>query len=406
MLSGSNFKKWKEFLMLYLGASDLDYALRNAQPPTIKEYSSIEEKKAYEIWERSNRMCLMVIKCTIPESLRDTLADEATDAKILIQEIEKRYHKEDRVEISTLMNSLTNMKYKGKGNIREYIMEMSHIRSKLKGLNLELPEESIVYMALNSLLPHFSQFKVSYNCQKDPWSLNELISHCVQEEERLKSEQCESAHLTIASSEKAKDKGKQKGKQTAGVPPKKTLQKEKRCFFCKKSGHFKKDCAKRLEWFKKKGTFFSYVCSEVNLVSVPKYTWWVDSGATTHVSVSLQGCLNHRKPNEDERFIYQGDGKAKEVEAVGVFKVIMKTGYHLYLYQTFVVPSFGRNLISVSVLDKSGYHCSFGDRKFGLYKDSVLIGTGNLGTYDNLYLVDTKASMEHSFHLWLVQNES
>ena len=230
--------------MLYLGVSDLDYALRNAQPPTIKEYSSIEEKKANEIWERSNRMCLMVIKCTIPESLRDTLADEATDAKILIQEIEKRYHKEDRAEISTLMNRLTNMKYKGKGNIREYIMEMSHIRSKLKGLNLELPEESIVYMALNSLPPHFSQFKVSYNCQKDPWSLNELISHCVQEEERLKSEQCESTHLTIASSEKAKDKGKQKGKQTAGVPPKKTSQKEKQCFFCKKSGHFKKDCAK------------------------------------------------------------------------------------------------------------------------------------------------------------------
>ena len=60
------------------------------------------------------------------------------------------------------------------------------------------------------------------------------------------------------------------------------------------------------------------------------------------------------------------------------------------------MPSFGRNLISVLVLDKSGYHCSFGDRKFGLYKDPVLIGTGNLGTYDNLYLVDTKASMEHS----------
>ncbi|XP_078441495.1 uncharacterized protein LOC144711380 [Wolffia australiana] len=253
MLNGANFKKWKEFLSLYLGASDLDYALRNTQPSAIKESSSPKEKKAHETWERSNRMCLMVIKCTIPESLRDTLAEEATDAKILIQEIEKQYHKEDRAEISTLMNRLTNMKYTGKGNIREYIMEMSHIRSKLKGLNLELPEESIVYMALNSLPHQFSQFKVIYNCQKDPWSLNELISHCVQEEERLKSEQCESAHLTVASSDKSKDKGKRKGKQIAGVPPKKKLHKEMRCFFCKKGGHMKKDCAKRIEWFKKKG---------------------------------------------------------------------------------------------------------------------------------------------------------
>ncbi|CAA6667589.1 unnamed protein product [Spirodela intermedia] len=76
-------------------------------------------------------------------------------------------------------------------------------------------------MALNSLYAQFNQFKVSYNCQKDPWSLNELISHCVQEEERLKSEQCESAHFTLSSSEKVEGKGKYKGKQFSGGPPKK-----------------------------------------------------------------------------------------------------------------------------------------------------------------------------------------
>ena len=164
MLSGTNFKKLKEFVSLYLGASDLDHALRYDKPEAIKDSSSIEEKKAYETRERSNRMCLMFIKCTIPDTLRDTLAEEATDAKLLL-EIEKRYHKEDKAEISTLISRLTTMKYKGKGQMREYIMEMSHIRSRLKVLNLELPEESIVYMALNSLPPHFNQFKVSYNCQ-------------------------------------------------------------------------------------------------------------------------------------------------------------------------------------------------------------------------------------------------
>ena len=380
------------------GASDLDHALRYDKPEAIKDSSSIEEKKAYETWERSNRMCLMVIKCTIPDTLRDTLAEEATDAKLLLLEIEKRYHKEDKAEISTLISRLTTMKYKGKGQMREYIMEMSHIRSRLKVLNLELPEESIVYMALNSLPPHFNQFKVSYNCQKDSWSLNELISHCVQEEEGLSQDHCEQAHLTISSTERPKGKRKRKVKQEAGGPPKKKQQNETRCFFCKKVGHLKKDCAKRVEWFKKKGTFLSLVCSEINLASVPRYTWWVDSGATTHVSVSLQGCLSHRKPNEDEQFIYQGDGNGRKVEAVAVFKVTMKTGYDLYLNRTFVVPSFGRNLISVSVLDKSGFRCSFGDGKFSLFQNTKLIGTGTMGSYDGLYLVDTKVSFEQTFH--------
>ena len=53
----------------------------------------------------------------------------------------------------------------------------------------------------------------------------------------------------------------------------------------------KKDCPKYHNWLKKKGKLLALVCSEVNLVSVPKDTWWVDSGATTHISTSMQDFL-------------------------------------------------------------------------------------------------------------------
>ena len=87
--------------------------------------------------------------------------------------------------MSNLLTKLISMKYKGKGNIKEYIMEMSNLALKLKSLKLELGEDLLVHLVLISLPAHFGQFKVSYNTQKDKWSLNELISHCVQEEERL-----------------------------------------------------------------------------------------------------------------------------------------------------------------------------------------------------------------------------
>lgn len=80
-------------------------------------------------------------------------------------------------------------------------MEMSHIVSKLKGLKLELSDDLLVHLVSISLHAQFSQFKVSYNCQKDKWSLNELILYCVQEEERLKQEITESTHLTSTSKE-------------------------------------------------------------------------------------------------------------------------------------------------------------------------------------------------------------
>ena len=65
------------------------------------------------------------------------------------------------------MAKLISMKYKGKGNIREYIMEMSNLASTLKSFKLDLSEDLLVHLILISLSAHFEQFKVSYNTQKD-----------------------------------------------------------------------------------------------------------------------------------------------------------------------------------------------------------------------------------------------
>ena len=124
-----------------------------------------------------------------------------------------------------------------------------------------------------------------------PRSLNELISHCVQEEERLKQDKTESAHLATTS----KDKNKKRKREAVVAPPTKKQQDEViTCYFCKKCGHVKKDCTKYNAWRIKKGTLLILVCSEVNLTSVPRHTWWIDSGATTHISVSMQDWLNYR----------------------------------------------------------------------------------------------------------------
>ena len=60
------------------------------------------------------------------------------------------------------------VKKKEKSNIRECIMEMSNLASKLKALELKLGEEVLVHLILISLPAHFGQFKVSYNTRKDP----------------------------------------------------------------------------------------------------------------------------------------------------------------------------------------------------------------------------------------------
>ncbi|KAK9714501.1 hypothetical protein RND81_06G099300 [Saponaria officinalis] len=370
VLNGTNFKDWKESMLIVLGCMDLDFAIRKDCPAPLTDASSLDDKREFEKWERSNRMSLMIIKRGIPEAFRGAVSDEITGAKEFLAEIEKRFVKNDKAETSTLLQRLISRKYQfSKGNIREYIMEMSHIASKLKALKLDLSDDLLVHL-----------FKVSYNCQKEKWTLNELISYGVQEEERLKQDKAEVALLASTSKGKGKKRKFEPKAATKGPDEQKENEESISCYFCGKSGHIKKNCTRYHAWLAKQ-------TKKVNLASVPRNTWWVDSGATTHISVSMQG------------YIYVGDGKSVEVDAIGTFRLLLRTGFYLDLEDTFVVPSFRRNLISVSLLDKSGYSCLFENKRFILSLNSNIVGTGSLCGFDNLYMLDNIASYSENLHV-------
>ena len=48
---------------------------------------------------------------------------------------------------------------------------------------------------MTSLPGHYTPFKISYNTQKGKWSISELISYHVEEEERQKSKKKDMANL-------------------------------------------------------------------------------------------------------------------------------------------------------------------------------------------------------------------
>ena len=126
-------------------------------------------------------------------------------------------------------------------------------------------------------------------------------------------------------------------------------------------------CTNCHAWRAKKGILLSLVWSEVNLTSVPRHTWWIDYGSTSQISLSIQGFLSCWKPSDGERYIHVSDGKTVKVEAIGNFRLLLKTRFYLDLDETFVISSFRRNLISISTLDKYGFSCSFENEKFCLF---------------------------------------
>ncbi|XP_057958401.1 uncharacterized protein LOC131151166 [Malania oleifera] len=185
MLNGSNFKNWKESVMIVLDCMDMDFALRIERPPALTDTSTSKMKRDLERWEHSNCLSLMIMKRSIQEAFRGAMSDE-DNAEVFYEELHRRFAKNEKADTSNLLASLVSMRYKGKGHIREYIIEMSNITSNLKALKLELFDDLLVHLALISLPAQYSQFTVSYNSQKDKWNMNEIIAHCVQEDERIK----------------------------------------------------------------------------------------------------------------------------------------------------------------------------------------------------------------------------
>ncbi|XP_047339751.1 uncharacterized protein LOC124943256 [Impatiens glandulifera] len=146
---------------------DLDLALTIDQTAPLTDVSTTDQRQMFEKWERSNRLCLMIIKKSIPEIFRGTISDDITKAEEFLIEIEKCFTIRDKAEMSTFLKSLFTMRYLGKGNIREYIFNMSNVASKLRALKLDLLEDMLVLLVLLTLPAQYDQFKVSYNCQKE-----------------------------------------------------------------------------------------------------------------------------------------------------------------------------------------------------------------------------------------------
>ncbi|XP_062099606.1 uncharacterized protein LOC133805438 [Humulus lupulus] len=113
MLNGTNFKNWKGKLLVNLGCMELDYALRQEQPSPLTSESTPDEKMEFERWDRSNRMSLMIMQQCIPEAFGGIESEEITKAKDFLDAIEKRFARNDKAEMTSLLASLMSMKYKG-----------------------------------------------------------------------------------------------------------------------------------------------------------------------------------------------------------------------------------------------------------------------------------------------------
>nr|XP_009757515.1 PREDICTED: uncharacterized protein LOC104210334 [Nicotiana sylvestris] len=319
---------WCEQIKFHLEVLDLDVTLYTERPTAITETSSAEERSYFKHRNRSNRLSLMFMRMNIAGNIKTTLP-KTESAKDFLKLVEECSQTADKSLAGTLMGNLTTMKFDGSRIMHEHVIEMTNIAVRLKTLGMEVDDNFIVQFIINSLLSEYGPFQMNYNTMKDKWNVHELHGILVQEETRLKNQGTHSINLVGHQGVGKKGKKHEKVKQMqhnvneSSSQVRKKEHKNDKCRFYRKPGHFQKYCLKCKAWFEKKGIPYNPAI------------------------------------NQNERFVYMGIRVKAPVEAIGTYHLILDIWHHLDLFETFYVPSFSRNLFSLSKLDKAGYFLKF-----------------------------------------------
>ncbi|MCQ7056703.1 hypothetical protein M9Y08_18255, partial [Clostridioides difficile] len=246
--------------------------------------------------------------------------------------------------------------------------------------------ETKIDMILHSLPKSFEHFRLNTIMSKKGYTLAELLTDLVAAEGLMgKGPQAHFSVQAKASSSKGGKKKWQAKKKKVGnsgskkVAPSGGVKKPKgKCFKCNKTGHWKSDCPLK----GKDGTSFALVV-ETCFAACSTSSWVVDTGATDHVCCSMQGFRQTRQLSKGEITITLGNATRVAVVSVGDVHLSFHNSV-LVLKNVLYVPSFRKNLISVSKLMMDGYSVVFSNNVVIMRNDSFIC-SGMLE--NNLYTI-------------------
>nr|XP_025876830.1 uncharacterized protein LOC112936805 [Oryza sativa Japonica Group] len=237
-LKGDNYEEWKRELDLAFILGEVDWVLTTPcpiEPAEIfrgeKESDAEWQKRerdnaslimSYDIehakWSSANKNCLAAVKNTIEPTILGSIPEYDTVSKYL-ESIKSQFTGSSKFYATQLIKQLVTERYHG-GGVKDHILRMSNMASKLKQKDLGISDDFLVHLVLSSLPKNFDNLVVNYKISTENWNIEELISNCVQEEERHKETNGDSINLVKDNKEKSHRSPSSKEKQPQHLPQK------------------------------------------------------------------------------------------------------------------------------------------------------------------------------------------
>lgn len=386
ILEKKNYTVWKAHMKNIMEAKGLWDAVQSETVATTKE----TQARALLTSALSDDNQMKVINC-------DT-------AHKIWKRLEALYENKTSFEKEHLLSKLHSYKITSASGISNAISDMESIAAKLKLLGEDVSDESLMSAILRALPKSFSTFiSIWKGTAKSERTIDNLLSRLMSEMEDQDTEE-----KALVAGRMRFQKGRRQGRFN-------NIQgnQGKECHYCKKKGHFKKDCFKLKRDQESSGSTNWRSNGRRNNQGRPQNrsgsrgrfnqgsnggqiragpvtalvasdrvvtTWVVDSGASVHMTPNKHWLDDYRTLEEPVKI---GIANQQCIQAVGVGNI--HTNHGALLCEVLYVPEASNNLFSESACAQFGIVTETDDKEKRFYKWGKQILTAH--NRQGLYLI-------------------
>lgn len=381
-LNSKNYSIWKFKVKMLLIKEDLWDVVDNYE----RQEESLEPRASVSriddsLRKKENRALATI--CLLVEDSQLVHVKDCTSAGEAWKNLRNHHEKNSLTSRLYLRKKLLGLKLDKNGDMEEHIAQVMMTGDQLRSAGDAIKDEELVTVLLCGLPEQYDSLITALESRNAADLTLEFVkSRLIHESLKVKNSDRETETALKAS----KPNGFQKKIQD---------QVEKRnCFYCGKPGHLKKDCRKRQSNLQRKAS--KAMSEDEHCFSVKemdsncsKMVWFVDSGATNHMSSEKDLFEEIEECNKN---IYLADDRI--VKAFGKGDIILKTkdGDSVRLKEVLYIPKLGSNLFSVSKCLRFGYSVKFDKSRCEISKENKVVMTAtSINGMFKLELEDLKA---------------